>query len=163
MLQSVMKKLRFNNNVIIMEKYNSFAVNLFIMLILTQILLSCNNSNTTQSYDKNNDTHFSSSILLVENKKLDLGEINKRDKTTIPFKFALRNESNNTIVIDKVDVSCSCVKIVDYSKRLEAGESSELIGEINLKNQSGHIRKSIFINYSDTCLTVLRIVADILD
>ncbi|MDE6610387.1 MAG: hypothetical protein K2K33_07510, partial [Muribaculaceae bacterium] len=52
------------------------------------------------------------------------------------------------LVINKIDISCNCLKIIDYPDSLFAGQTGEITGEIDFKNQSRHLRKSIFITYN---------------
>lgn len=147
-----------------MRKHIKSLMTFVPMLILSALVFSCNGNNgRTQTENIEKSDNLYSSILSVDNKKVYLGEIDKKATTVIPFTFNLKNETDSIIVIDKVDVSCSCVKISGFPKQLEAGQSGNLTGEVNLKNQSGHLRKSIFVNYCDTCITALKIVADIMD
>lgn len=146
-----------------MDKYTRRVICLCVIMVLSLCMLSCSNGRPDTQHDKDEYKLISSSLLSVDNKELNFGEINKSDKTIIPFTFTLRNDANSTIVIEKIDVSCGCVKIIGSPKTLESGQSGNLTGEIDLTNQSGHIRKSIFINYCDSCLTVVKVVADILD
>lgn len=132
-------------------------------MIMPLINLCCNNNDQKHYINRKVNKTNNSSILIVDNKVLDLGEIDKSDKAIVPFNFILKNESDDTLYIDKIDVSCSCVKIIKYTEQLEARQYGNLIGEISLKNQSGHLRKSIFINHSDTCLAIVKIVGNILD
>jgi len=151
------------NNIVNMKKYIELFKNLLTMLILSTFVLSCNNNNKNTSKDNNENKPFQSSFLSTDNKVLQLGEINNNDTESIPFAFHIKNESDSILVLNKIDVSCSCVEVTDFPKQLGANQSGEICGEINLKNQSGHMRKSIFVNYCDTCIMVLKIVADIID
>lgn len=142
-----------------MSKYIKLITVLFSILILSGSLLNCSNSSQTMTDDTN--MVYDSSDISVEDKELCLGEIDKNLNRIIPFEFDLKNSSDSIIVVNKVDVSCNCVKIIDFPKRLVVGQSAKLSGTIDLNNQVGHLRKSIFINYDDTCITVLKIVADV--
>lgn len=144
-----------------MKKISKFIISC-IMLILLINMQSCTNQTKTAPQNPSfNSNYDSDSILKVSKDEINIGEINKNDKTSVKFAFELTNSSSSSIAINKVDVSCSCVKVNYFPKLINSKQSSKLTGEIDLKNQSGHVRKSIFVSFNDTCVKVLKIVADV--
>lgn len=125
--------------------------------------LSCNKNREVITEPGKNDEVLCDSILSVDIKELNFGEIDKNNTPIIPFEFSIRNIGDCYVKIDKVDVSCSCVSVNDYPKQLIPGQTGILSGKVDLKNQKGHMRKSIFISYCDTCVVALKITSDIID
>jgi hypothetical protein len=64
-------------------------------------------------------------------------------------------------IINNIDVSCSCVSIFHKTRAIRPKENVILNGTINLKSQTGHLSKAIFINYGKGNLLTLRVIADI--
>lgn len=135
----------------------------FLLLLLIFFTFSCNNNSLQLSNEKNQDKTLQTSLISVESNVLRLGDINHNDTESISFVFHIKNETDSILSINKIDVSCSCVHITSFPEQLEVNQSSQICGEVDLKNQSGHIRKSIFVNYCDTCVTVLKIIADVIE
>ena len=130
---------------------------LFIYLILvTNIIFGCTHSNK----DINN-VQDKKEVLVPEIKHLYLGKINKNGRDTISFSFRIYNQSDKIACINKIDVSCSCVSLAKSVKPIPPKQSMNIYGTLNLKTISGHISKSIFVNYNNGALLVLRIVADV--
>lgn len=137
---------------------------LLCFLLLPLILMACNQKRTNNSDSRLNNSEYScnnDSSLSVEPENLSLGIINPENTHVEPFIFTISNNTNNLMVINSIDVSCNCVKVIKFPQTLKAGESGQITGEINLKNQSGHLRKSIFVTYNDSSLRLLKITADI--
>lgn len=116
------------------------------------------NANYTQSQysDIDNDTllSFSPSIL-------SLGTLDSHSKDVEPFTFKVYNKGDSILRIDKVDVSCSCIVITSYPSTLPIGHAGVVNGYITLKNQYGHLRKTIFMKYNISKTKTIKIVADI--
>lgn len=101
------------------------------------------------------------SKLVAKEAKIYLGKWNKAEKDTIHFQFYLTNASSSMTIINNIDVSCSCVSIFHKTRAIRPKENVILNGTINLKSQTGHLSKAIFINYGKGNLLTLRVIADI--
>lgn len=146
-----------------MRKYFENVMEFLQLVVLLAVVASCNNDKHQVYVEKGIDNNLDSSSLSVDSRELYLGEIDKIQSESVSFTFNLKNISDSVLVINKVDVSCSCVEISDFPKQLQSGQSGKLTGRVDLINQSGHIRKSLFVNYCDTCIAVMKVVADITD
>lgn len=134
-----------------------------IFLTIALFELSCKNITGDTPSELGEQITTSLSFISIENKEYSIGEVNKSERLLVPFEYNLRNISDSIISINKVDVSCSCVKITDFPTQLSSGQSGIITGYIDLKNQIGHIRKSIFVSYCDSCVTILKISGDIVE
>lgn len=135
----------------------------FILLSYVLTFSGCGNSSNE---NKNEGVQLSTttamdSMINVNPHTLALGERHERELREESFVFKIKNLSDSALVIDKIDVSCHCVSILSYPHSLQQNEQGDIRGTINLKNQSGHVRKSIFINYNNGALKILKITADI--
>ncbi len=137
---------------------------LLCFLLLPLLPMACNHKRAINSDSPLNDSEYNcynDSSLSVDPENLSLGIINPENTHVKPFIFTISNNTDNIMIINSIDVSCSCVKIIKFPQTLKAGDSGQITGEINLKNQSGHLRKSIFVTYNDSSLRLLKITADI--
>lgn len=118
------------------------------------VMCSCKQHKVTPSMcDKN--------PLEVLEPHYSFGEVSKSNKDTIQFSFVVENHSDKMISLDKIDVSCNCVKIDSKQKPLHPHSIVKINGYINLKNQLGHLSKAIFINYNNGNLLQLRVSGDV--
>lgn len=99
--------------------------------------------------------------LYVNDNVINLGYIESDQKNVRTFSFEITNLSDSTLVINKVDVSCNCVEIINYPHSLNPAQKGRIFGRINLENQIGYMRKSIFVNYNNGRIKMLKITANI--
>lgn len=109
------------------------------------------------------ESKYVDTLLAVEKTELRIGRIKKSQTSMLKFNVNMTNISNDIIKFNKVDVSCGCVVIRSYPEQLMIGQKGYLNGEIHLDNQDGHVHKNIFVNYNDSCLTVIKIIGDVYD
>jgi len=102
-------------------------------------------------------------LLIVEGKKLSLGTIHRGE--VAEKKLTLRNAGSDTLVLDKVDVSCGCTGTIISAKRIPAGGSGSLLITFNSKNFSGTIHKTVTIhsNSSDEPSQVVEFTAEVVN
>ena len=99
--------------------------------------------------------------LYVEKRYFYIGEIPKAEIDSIEFKFILKNLSDSSIKVNRIDVSCSCLKINTSVREILPKDSISLEGKAGLQKQYGHISKSIFVNYDEDKILLLRVIGDI--
>lgn len=129
--------------------------NVFFALLLA--ITGCNKTNkSNQAYS------YYSDVLTVTPDKYDFGDIEKKGKLVIPFSFKIKSKADSTIYIKKVDVSCHCLSI-DTITTIYPNHENELKGTIDISNLSGHINKTIFVNYGEDEVLLLRIKGDIIE
>lgn len=114
-------------------------------------LISCNNRKPEGIHGNNTES------LRVKNKTCNLGNLSKKDNHVIDFSFDIENVSNVPIVIDKIDVSCGCVFIEKIRKPISAHKFIKLKGNINIQKQEGYFSKSIYLNYSNGNVMLLKV------
>lgn len=115
-----------------------------------------------QKHQPSTSNHINGqSALTVDNPHFKLGEISKKEKDTVCFFFDIENISNQLASIDKIDVSCNCVKIDTKTRPIYPHSKLRVNGHINLKSQYGHLSKSLFITYNSKQLLLLRVIGDI--
>lgn len=135
------------------------AIYILCFSIVVIMISSCNSNNTKVQQEE----LFSDSVALkADNPHLDLGNIYKKDKETKTFQFKVKNVSKETVVINKIDVSCNCISINKESyKPIPAGQTGYINGNIMLNKTKGHISKAIFVNYDGNKVLLLRVIAQI--
>ena len=109
------------------------AIYILCFSIVVIMISSCNSNNTKVQQEE----LFSDSVALkADNPHLDLGKIYKKDKETKTFQFKVKNVSKETVVINKIDVSCNCISINKESyKPIPAGQTGYINGNIMLSIQ----------------------------
>lgn len=137
--------------------------NIFICVVSVGIVvamnLSCNNHdvNVVQT-----ESITDSIALQTDDPHLDLGKIHKGEISTKSFQFKVKNVSKETVVINKIDVSCNCISIdIESYKPIPAGQIGYINGNIMLNKTKGHISKAIFVNYDVKKVLLLRLIAQV--
>lgn len=129
-------------------------------IFLPAILIGCNK---TKSLDESVNLSENDSCIIVSPQKFDFGEVKKDTAHMVKFEFKLTNNCDSTIKINNADVSCECVSILEYPDRILPNQTLPIKCEINVKNQLGHIKKNIFINYNESSVIMFKVVGDVLD
>lgn len=101
--------------------------------------------------------------LKAESRSFKFGEIEKSEDMNKPFYFDIQNKSDTIIEIKKIDVSCGCIKINEYPKIVNPWTSIRLEGYIDLNGLDGFFEKSIYVNYKQDKLLLLRIRGTVKD
>jgi len=127
-------------------------------LLVLFISLNCTNQTPKEKYVSATNT---SEKLYVEQRHYYLGEISKTRKDSVKFRFTLKNLGSSFIKINKIDVSCNCLKIKSSFGGIPPKDSVLLEGKAGLQDQDGHISKAIFINYNKSEILILRVIGDI--
>lgn len=79
---------------------------------------------------------------------------------SIQFTFKLTNNSNDLIKIHGIDKSCDCISVCSFPKEIKPNTTHYFMGKIG-NTQSGKINKSIFVNYDDSEVLILRITGEV--
>lgn len=103
----------------------------------------------------------SKSIFLKE--KLDVGTIRGgKGKEYIAY-FNYANQTDRTVVIEKVKASCGCLQ-VDYPRApIRPGQKGKIKVVLNLDRLRGHFRKSLLVYFNDTRPALLSIMGETTD
>lgn len=125
----------------------------FLIGLLTFFLSSCHNKEGNPE------------ISLLPNQKvtkiLDLGNLSGSLDSIYHFQIDLYNPSDETLVIKRVDVSCSCVKIADKPKFISTKEKTTLHGSLSVKEGSS-FDKNIYILYDSIGTALIKIKGEII-
>lgn len=110
--------------------------NLILYFTLIILLVSCIDSPVRSA--SNNE-------LIVSPRKVLCGEIS----TQKPYysTLHLKNISQNKLLIDTINVSCECVKILDYDSVINSHHSGQIKFELNTDELYGNFERKIIINY----------------
>lgn len=131
---------------------------LFVYITVFIVVLSCNNHNKSSSTME----AIQDSLIVSTPKHYNLGVLKKDVSDSIyTFKFEITNMKTDSIHINNVDVSCGCLFINSFPRKIAPGETNKLVGTINISQQRGHLSKAIFVNYDEDGLLILRIIGDI--
>lgn len=129
-------------------------------LLLSVVCMSCNN--THESIDLDYSNH--SAQLVISNQRLRLGKVNRQKEKSIKCTFMLKNDGNEDIIIEKIDVSCGCISIEKYPHSIAPKKMEVLIAMLNTTNQRGFLNKSICIKSNATnSMELIRIKGEIID
>ncbi len=127
-------------------------------LIAFLISMGCTNQTRKETPVKKTTSYGD---LYVEQKHYYLGEFPKGEKDSVEFRFVLKNSNNSLITINKIDISCSCLKIKTNVREIHPQDSILLEGKMGLKGLNGHISKPIFVKYAYDKTLLLRVICDI--
>lgn len=95
--------------------------------------------------------------------RYDFGSVSKSKKDSVIFEFELRNKGKEPVVIDEIDLSCSCLSISSRPDTLQPGTSATIRGAAGIKESKGKFSKPIFVNYNNEEVLLLRIVGNVTD
>jgi len=85
--------------------------------------------------------------LIVSEEEWDFGMVKPNEKPTQIF--AIKNEGEEDLLIERVRASCGCVKTSISTKRIKSGKSAELKVIFDTTGYDGKITKDIFITSND--------------
>jgi hypothetical protein len=83
-------------------------------------------------------------LLIVEGDKFSFGTVYRGE--VAEKRLTLRNAGTDTLVLDRVDVSCGCTGTIMSAKRIPGGTSGTLLITFNSKNFSGRVHKTVMIH-----------------
>ena len=92
----------------------------------------------------------------------DFGKVNEGDKVNYTFRFS--NTGNSSLIIKNIRSSCGCAAALLSKDNLEPGQEGTLQVELDTKNRSGKLSRTITVNSNDPKdpAKVLTIYADII-
>lgn len=135
---------------------------IIVMMCITVGLISCDGKKDLSNHENLNVyLNKIDTLVSIEPTILSLGSIEPKSKNKVSFEFSMSNHHDSIIHINNVDVSCNCVTITSYPSLISPGETGDIKGFLNLKNQHGHLRKTIFVKYNNECIKTIKITADI--
>lgn len=95
--------------------------------------------------------------LVAKNKYYDFGQVSQSKLDSIDFSFLLLNSGDSDISIHDIDVSCRCVVVEQSFQTIHPYETKSITGKIGIKGQEKRINKSIFVNYANDNVLLLRV------
>lgn len=128
-----------------------------VLIFAIAFIVSCTNSREkSESFSKKYGD-----ALVCDNPRYNIGEVSKSKQDNAKFIFKITNNSNKTINISDVDVTCGCIYVAEYKNVITPQNSFVLKGFIDLRKQYGHISKPIFVKYNNDNVLLIRVVGDI--
>lgn len=85
--------------------------------------------------------------LLISEMEWDYGMVKPNDKPT--HIFIITNEGDEELIIERVRVSCGCVKTSISTKNIKSGKSAELKATFDTTGYDGKINKDVYIKSND--------------
>ena len=146
-----------------MKTFNRTKHILFALGICICLNYGCINGNDTTVNDDQAITESDDLCLAVIPRTINLVRINKNKFPRNELRYELKNGSDSIVRINKIDVSCGCVTIVSFNYSIIPNHTETITAEIDLSNQSEHLRKIIFVNYNDGQVKRAKVIADIED
>lgn len=115
-----------------------------VVLVLFLFISACQDSQRAayinDSFKRNSEKAF-----LSIQKVFDFGEVDKNEILFKEISIGVENTGNAPLVLEKVDVSCGCMKPSYTKYPIKKGEKGCINVIVNTKNQSGIFNKSIII------------------
>lgn len=137
------------------NQFQTFII--FLLLIIG--LSACSNSDNSKHYLVSNKNlgHLS-----IKTPKYSFGVVKKSLQKKVHCSFLLENTGSRPVTIHKIDVSCGCISVREYTKTITPNASGILDIEVNVTNLKGYFNKVVFVNSdADNTLELLRIKGNI--
>ena len=114
---------------------------------LYTILPGCNHPNPPHTVLANseNATDTTTTSLQWETQRYDFGTVDKARIKNVRFDIGMKNLGDKPIAIQKVDVSCGCMKAEFAPEPILPSQDSKLSVNINTENLSGQFSKVLFV------------------
>lgn len=122
----------------------------FLLIFFVAVSFSC--------FDNKNEISRTIEKLYVNNAYFDIGSINNTQSTIYNFVFKLENIGDKKIILNNVEPSCNCLVLHDVPKYIPPHGNIVLRGYINTKRQKGNLSKSIYVDFDDNKVMLLRVV-----
>ncbi len=133
-----------------------------VIFVLLNFVFACHSDKQTDNASPNKDKSIdkNTSILTIEPKTIDFGNINNSSKIYTRY-ITLKNEGGKPISIGKADVSCSCMKFTS-SNIVFPHKTAKARIDIDPTNKLGTFNKAIFINSTaSNSIEIIRVKARI--
>ena len=114
-----------------------FFIIVLIIIVAGIIVISANFSNKLQQPPQ----------ISISEEKWDYGQVEANAKPT--HNFILTNEGGKTLYIDRVRVSCGCIKTKLTTDEIPSGKSTELSVTFDTTGYEGTVGKAIYIKTND--------------
>ncbi len=85
--------------------------------------------------------------IVISEMEWDYGVVKPNDKPT--HIFTIKNEGDEELIIERVRVSCGCVKVAISNKNIKPGKSAELKAIFDTTGYEGKVNKDIYIRSND--------------
>lgn len=123
------------------------ALKIILLAELYTILPGCNNTNPPHTVmDKGeNATDTTTTSLQWETQRYDFGTVDKARIKNVRFDIGMKNLGDKPIAIQKVDVSCGCMKAEFAPEPILPSQDSKLSVNINTGNLLGQFSKVLFV------------------
>ena len=123
------------------------ALKIILLAGLYTILPGCNNTNPPHTVmDKGeNATDTTPTSLQWETQRYDFGTVDKARIKNVRFDIGMKNLGDKPIAIQKVDVSCGCMKAEFAPEPILPSQDSKLSVNINTGNLLGQFSKVLFV------------------
>lgn len=97
------------------------------------------------------------SNLVVRNRYYDIGKIKVSQTDSIDFSFGLENRGKENIEVHNVDVSCNCITVHDIPHNIPSNTTAYIKGKMGVSQNIGTFNKTLFVNYNNDEVLLLRI------
>lgn len=113
---------------------------MLVLLLFTGALIGCQNEKIKSSEE----------IFSVLPKNLECGDISVK----APFfsEFKLHNQTKDSVWVDTIEVSCECVKILQYDSIISPYSEGNLKIELETTDLEGDFERKIFVSYHSSSL-----------
>ena len=85
----------------------------------------------------------------------DFGSV--KEGTLLKHVFILRNESKNTLVINKLQTSCGCAVSTASHNEIPQGQASKVEVTFNTKGYSGGVKQFVYVHTNDPKKPIIKL------
>lgn len=85
----------------------------------------------------------------------DFGRV--REGSILKHAFILKNDSENPLIINKLQTSCGCTASVASSYEIPAGKTSQIAVTFNTKGYSGKVNQFVYVHTSDAKNPIIKL------
>lgn len=115
---------------------------LFLFLSIILLVFSINTRYKLLNINLSSNKSYSTNIT-VDKRKIDLGKVN--DRSLASGEFIIRNVGENDLVINKVEVSCSCSSSTLIEKSISPNDTIKVKVQYNKKSK-GYFYSDVIIH-----------------
>ena len=95
-------------------------------------------------------------VIIFEKTEYDFGKVEK--ESVLKYTFVFKNNGKDTLVIDRVNASCSCTGTLLSDKEIPAGAGGKLEIELHTDTMPGEIIRTVKVYTNDPDNKIIKIV-----
>ena len=95
-------------------------------------------------------------VIVFEQMVYDFGKVDQ--ESILRHTFIFKNKGKDTLIIDRVNATCSCTGTLLSEREIAAGESGKLEIELHTEDNTGEMTRTIKVYTNDPDNKIIKIV-----